>query len=218
VGDAFYFCLRSLGYPIVWMSSRPTVLRRDSVPRSGPVIIAANHLSPYDIPCLMYASPRPLDFVSVTEVFQNRFTALLYGSMNAFPLDRHRPDAPTVRSIHRRLQRGRAIAMFPEGNLRTPQTSMLNGGSLKPGIAGLARLCDVPVVPCVILGTRGFGPVKSFLPLRSVRWGAIFGEPMRVDRDAPEQEAQAAFVAMLRRTYHALSKELRDAIGFTSVA
>lgn len=218
MSDAFYFCLRSLGYPVVWVSSRPTVLHRDRVPPRGPVIIAANHLSPYDIPCLMYASPRPLDFVSVTEVFENKFTAWLYGSMNAFPLDRHRPDAPTVRTVVRRLERGRAIAMFPEGKIRTPETSLLSGGSFKPGVAGLARLCNAPVVPCVILGTRAFGPIKTFLPLRSVRWGAIFGKPMPPDPDAPEREAREGLVSALRMTYDTLFAELKDAMGVAAVA
>jgi 1-acyl-sn-glycerol-3-phosphate acyltransferase len=218
VGDAFYFCLRSFGYSVFWVSSRPTILHRDRVPRRGPVIIAANHLSPYDVPCLMYASPRPLDFVSVTEVFDNRFTAWLYGSMNAFPLDRHRPDAPTVRTMLHRLERGRAVAMFPEGSIRTPATSLLSGGPIKPGVAGIARLAGAPVVPCVILGTRAFGPIKTFLPLRSVRWGAIFGEPMRVDAELPEREAREQFVSALRTTYDSLLAELRDATGFTAVA
>jgi 1-acyl-sn-glycerol-3-phosphate acyltransferase len=218
VGDAFYFCLRSFCYPIVWVSSRPTVLHRERVPRKGAMILAANHLSPFDIPCLFYASPRPLDFVSVTEVFQHKFTAWLYGSMNAFPLDRHRPDTATVRTIHHRLEHGRAIAMFPEGSIRTPQTSLLSGAPFKPGVAGLARLTGAPVVPCVVLGTRAYGPIKSFLPLRSVRWGAIFGEPMRMDPDGPEQAARESFVAALRANYDALFAELRDAMGFTSVA
>jgi 1-acyl-sn-glycerol-3-phosphate acyltransferase len=181
------------------------------------MILAANHLSPYDIPCLMYASPRPLDFVSVTEVFENRFTAWLYGSMNAFPLDRHRPDTPTVRTVVRRLERGRAIAMFPEGKIRTPETSLLSGGPIKPGVAGLSRLCNAAVVPCVILGTGAFGPIKTFLPLRSVRWGAIFGEPMRPDPDAPEREARDAFVATLRTTFDSLFAELKNAMGIDGV-
>jgi 1-acyl-sn-glycerol-3-phosphate acyltransferase len=196
------------------MSSRPTVLHRERVPpRGSPVIIAANHLSPYDIPCLFYASPRPLDFISVTEVFENRFTAWLYGSMNAFPLDRHRPDAPTVRTALHRLERGRALAMFPEGNIRNPQTSLLSGGPFKPGVAGLARLAGAPVVPCVVVGTRGFSRPTSWLPLRRVRWGASFGEPITFRQDVPEAAAKDALLATLRAAYTSLYDELREAMG-----
>jgi 1-acyl-sn-glycerol-3-phosphate acyltransferase len=212
VGDAFYFCLRTAGYAPLWLASRPTVLHRGRVPRRGAVMVASNHLSPYDIPCLMYAAPRPLDFVSVTEVFRHPFTRWLYGSMNAFPLDRHRPDAPTVRTLLHRLERGRAVAMFPEGQIRTPETSLLNGGPFKPGVAGLARLAGVPVVPCVVLGSRQFGAFTSFLPLRRVRWGVAFGEPLVARGDLPEAEAGSQFLAALRAAYAALHDELRAAM------
>jgi 1-acyl-sn-glycerol-3-phosphate acyltransferase len=213
VSDAFYFCLRSLGYPIVWISSRPTVLHGDRVPRRGAAIVAANHLSPYDIPCLMYASSRPLDFISVTEVFENRFTGWLYGSMNAFPLDRHRPDVPTVRTALHRLERGRALAMFPEGGIRNPQTSLLNGGAFKPGVAGIARLSAAPVVPCVIVGTRSFTRPTVWLPWRRGRWGANFGEPLTFRHDLPEAEATDVLLTSLRAAYTLLYDELRAAMG-----
>ena len=214
VGDAFYFIVRNAGYHVFWVASRPTILHRERVPtRGSPVIIAANHLSPYDVPCLMYASPRPLDFLSVTEVFENRFTAWLYGSMNAFPLDRHRPDAPTVRTAVQRLQRGRALAMFPEGGIRKPETSLLSGGPFKPGVAGIARLGGAPVVPCVIVGTRAFSRPTSWLPLRRTRWGANFGHPLAPRTDLPEAAAKEELLASLRTAYASLHAELREAMG-----
>ena len=59
---------------------------------------------------------------------------------------------------------------------------------------------------------------ESFLPLRSVKWGAIFGEALRIHSGAPEREAREAFVATLRTAYDRLFAELRAAIGFRSVA
>ena len=203
MSDAFYFCLRNACYPIVWLASRPTVLHRERVPRRGPIIIAANHLSPYDIPCLMYASPRPLDFVSVKEVFAQRFTGWLYGSMNAFPLDRHRPDAPTVRMLLHRLEQRRAVAMFPEGAIRTPQTSLLSGGPIKPGIAGLARLANVPVIPCVVVGSR-VRDRQELSPAPRRAMGRHLRSALRAEIDLPEADARDRFVASLRAAYDVL--------------
>jgi 1-acyl-sn-glycerol-3-phosphate acyltransferase len=133
-----------------------------------------------------------------------------YGSMNAFPLDRSRPDSPTVRVILDRLKRGRAVAMFPEGRLRTMETSVLTGGDFKPGVARIAQLAGAPVIPCAIVGTGAYTKVKSWLPVRGVRYGVNVGEPMRVRTDLEKHEAQQEFLRRLRQAYLDLYAELRD--------
>ena len=42
------------------------------------------------------------------------------------------------------------------------------------------QLADAPVIPCVIIGTDAYYKVRSWLPLRRVRYGANFGEPITV--------------------------------------
>src|SRR5260221_7805481 len=103
---------------IFWTTSRPIVLHAERSRRKGGYILASNHPSPYDVPLLIRHSRRKLDFVSTVEVFQNRFAAWFYGSMNTFALDRSKPDGATVRVILDRLGRGRVVAMFPEGGFR----------------------------------------------------------------------------------------------------
>src|SRR3954468_5087227 len=139
-----------------WVSSSPLILHKERFKTPGAYILAPNHLSPFDVSCLMAISPRNLDWVSITEAFRNPLVALLYGSVNTFPLDRSKPDSPTVRIILDRLKRGRVVAMFPEGNIRTPETSVLNGGNFKPGIGRIAQLSGAPVIPCVIIGTDAY--------------------------------------------------------------
>jgi 1-acyl-sn-glycerol-3-phosphate acyltransferase len=212
MSDLSYNIIWGIGVHAFWVSSKPVLLHRDRLTRPGGYILAPTHLSVFDVPCLMAIAPRNLDFVSITEVFRNPFVAALYGAANAFPLDRSKPDSPTVRTIFDRLERGRVVAMFPEGNLRTPETSLLAGGSFKPGVARIAQLADVPVIPCVILGTGAYHKVTSWLPLRRVRYGVNFGEPMWVRRDLEKQEAQKQFLADLRQAYLALHDELRSAM------
>src|SRR3954469_19872947 len=67
MSDLTYKIIHHLGYPAFWTSSSPVVLHRDRVPRRGAFILAANHLSPFDVPCLMATVPRNLDFMSVVE-------------------------------------------------------------------------------------------------------------------------------------------------------
>src|SRR3954468_1005403 len=99
MSDAYYTLVRTIGRPAFWLASRETFLHADRIDRPGPLIIAPNHLSPYDVPCIMCSTRRHLDFVSVVEFFRNPLSAWFLRGMNAFPLDRGRVDAGTTRTI-----------------------------------------------------------------------------------------------------------------------
>lgn len=213
MSDLAYNIVWHACYPAIWVSSRPIVLHRDRVDVPGAYILAPNHLSPYDVPCLMAVSKRNLDFVSIVEVFRNPLVALLFGSVNVFPLDRSRVDSPTVRIILDRLRRGRVIAMFPEGHIREDEReSVVHGGPLKPGVARIAQLADAPVVPTVILGTRGYSNPLKWAPIRGLRYGVNFGRPMRVRKDLDKGEALKQFLAEMKQAYLDLHAELKAAM------
>jgi len=132
MSDRFYkFIHRTWRFP-VWASGRALLLGREHVPRIGGFLLAATHESPFDVPLLMYHTPRILDTVSIIEEFRKPILGWFYGAMNAFPLDRSRADPKTVRIILDRLERGRAILMFPEGGIRGPGQSVVNGGRIRP--------------------------------------------------------------------------------------
>ncbi len=215
MSDAFYRLVRCIGRPAFARSSRPIYLHAQRVPASGPVIVAANHLSPYDIPCLMGAIDRPLDFVSIVEVFRNPLVAWFFRNMNAFPLDRRRADPATTRIILDRLRRGRAVAMFPEGRIPPPAESMLTGGPVRWSIIRLARLAGSPIVPGVILGTGVFSRPSAWKPVGRTKYAVAFGCPVMVDRQRDEAVACAAAEAQLMAAYRELYAELSAASGLT---
>jgi len=189
VSDHFYRTVRRVGSTIFALCSRPVVIGLEHVPRVAPFILAATHLSEYDVPLLIRHTPRPLDFVSITEVFRNPLAAWFYGSMNAFPLERSRPDAPTVRIILERLREGRAVAMFPEGSIRSEADSVISTRRIRPGLGRLAGIADVPVVPCVVLNSAAYRRPLSWLPLRRVRYGLIYGPPLVPNENAERLES-----------------------------
>jgi 1-acyl-sn-glycerol-3-phosphate acyltransferase len=212
VSDLAYNIVWQIGVTAFWTSSSPIMLHRDRLKRPGAYILAPSHLSPYDVPCLMAIAPRNLDWVSIVETFRNPLVALLFSSVNTFALDRSKPDSPTVRTIFDRLKRGRVVAMFPEGKIKTLETSVLNGAPFKPGIGRIAQIADVPVIPCAIVGTGVYSRFTSWLPLRRVRYGVNFGEPMFVRKDIGKAEALAEFLEQLRQAYLDLYAELRAAM------
>jgi 1-acyl-sn-glycerol-3-phosphate acyltransferase len=213
MSDFIYDWVVRICRPAFSVSSSPVVLHRDRAATPGACIIAPNHLSAYDVPCLMKESPRKLDFVSITELYENPFVAAFFNAMNVFPLDRSRPDSPTVRIILERLRRGRAVVMFPEGRIRTEADSVLNGGDIKSGVARIAQLAGVPVIPCVMLDTGAYAKLSAWMPLRGTRFGVAFGRPLRADVDLPEAESRAALLTGIKRSYGELHSELRRAMA-----
>jgi 1-acyl-sn-glycerol-3-phosphate acyltransferase len=131
--------------------------------------------------------------------------------MNAFPLDRGRINPATTRTILDRLARGRKIVLFPEGHIRTAATSLLAGGSFKPSVARLARLANVPIIPCVVLATGAFSRPTAWLPLKRTRYAVGFGEPISVAREEDEPRA----IEQLKSAYTALYAEISAASGLT---
>ena len=213
MGDVYYKVVHAIGSGIFWTTSRPVVLHRERTEVPGAFILAATHLSPFDVPLLVRHSARKLDFVSITEVFKHRFVAWFYGSMNAFPLDRSKPDGPTVRIILDRLQRGRAVAMFPEGNIRAMENSVLNGGRMRPGAARLAQMAGVPILPAVVVNSGVYVRIASWLPLRRIRYGVIYGPMLALRPDLDKAEAIKRLEEDLKSAFLALHGELLAAMS-----
>jgi 1-acyl-sn-glycerol-3-phosphate acyltransferase len=214
MSDLFYSVVRTLGWPVMTVASRPLFLHERRLRTSpGPVLVAPNHLSPYDVPCLMAATRRCLDFVSIVEIFDKPLVGRFMAAMNAFPLDRGRVDPATTRTILRRLQAGRTVVMFPEGHVRAPERSLLSGGTFKPSVVRIARIANATILPVVVLGTGAFARPAAWLPLRRTRYAVAFGHPIPAPADADADEA--ATVSAMRQAYDELYAELRAASALT---
>jgi len=188
----------------------PTVLGLEHTRGDEPIILAANHTSPIDVPLLILHVPRKLDFVSSTEVFAIPGVGRFYRAMNAFPLDRSRPDSGTVRVILDRLKAGRTIAMFPEGGFRLQDRSVLHGGAIRPGIGRIARIAQTPVVPCAIEDSLSYMRAGAWLPLRRTRYGVAFGSPMAPPPRDADEAATRGFEARLTDQIRRLHRDLLD--------
>ena len=205
MSDLSYRLICAVCRPAYWVSARPTILHADRAARPGGYILAANHHSPYDVPGLMAAAPRHLDFLSIVEFRDKPLVGPLFRAMNCTFLDRHRRDPVAARHLLARLRAGRVIAMFPEAGIRTPDRSVTAGGPFKPGVARLAHLSGCPILPAVILNTGAYSRFTSYLPRRATPVGVNFGQPIHV-------ADPATALAELRSAYLALTAELSTAM------
>lgn len=206
--DRFERCVRVLCRPILALCTRPTFLHRDRVDRGGGYLLASNHTGPMDIPALMHACPRLIDFVSIVEVMGVPLVGAFYRMFNTITLDRGKVDSAAVRTVVSRLKEGRVVGMFPEGRITPEEESVLRGGAFRPGLGRIARLAGVPVVPAVVLDAGRMARASAWLPFRGTRFCVAFGEPLEVRTDLPAREAQRDLEERWRAAVVELSQDL----------
>lgn len=145
--------------PIFRMMMKLNVSGMENIPADGPILLAANHFSWWEPPAIVYASPRPVNFISAADVkyeLRIRWIIRLYGII---PVDRTRVDKSTIDKALAALKEGKVVAIFPEGNI---QADVLR--SPKLGVMFLAHKANVPIVPVGISGQ--LDPGKSWKKFR----------------------------------------------------
>ncbi|MBM3862243.1 MAG: 1-acyl-sn-glycerol-3-phosphate acyltransferase [Verrucomicrobia bacterium] len=134
---------------------RTRFVGRDRVPRTGGLLVVSNHISFADPPLLAVGLPRPIDFMTMIEIFRKPVLGALARAAGCFPVDRSRADAGSAREAVRRLRAGRCVGIFPEGGIRLTEQSVLGGDPIfKPGAGLIALMGGVPILPVVIRDAR----------------------------------------------------------------
>jgi 1-acyl-sn-glycerol-3-phosphate acyltransferase len=145
-----YETVRVVLLPIAKVWYRFSVTGADNVPKEGPVIVAPNHKSFYDSFFVGLATRRPLHFMAKVELFEGRSARFLSG-LGAFPVRRGTADPVALETARIHLEKGRVLAMFPEGTrYREPDTLK----APRRGVGRLAIEAQAPIVPCAITGTE----------------------------------------------------------------
>jgi 1-acyl-sn-glycerol-3-phosphate acyltransferase len=179
MSTAFYRAVRAVGTPLIQFASRPCVLHPERVPPTGPLLIVANHESVYDAMILTACTPRIVRWIGAGESFRHPLGQWFLGNMLAHPIDRSHPDPALVRTLLADLNAGEAVGIFPQGAVQDPTALQTCGWRLPDSIARLARIANVSVLPCVVLGSSKFAHWNSWLPGRGTRWAVAFGTPVR---------------------------------------
>jgi 1-acyl-sn-glycerol-3-phosphate acyltransferase len=176
----FYLFARFVLRPLFWLAFRPTVVGRENVPLSGPVILASNHLSFIDSIAIPLMAPRTVAYLAKAEYWQGSglkgwFSRTLFTALRAQPVERQAQRAATAAldTALAVLQGGEAFGIYPEGT-RSRDGRLARG---KTGVAWLALTADCPVVPVAVHGTDRVQPVGARWP-RPARIRVTFGEPL----------------------------------------
>jgi 1-acyl-sn-glycerol-3-phosphate acyltransferase len=147
--------------PALRAAFRPVITGVGNVPRTGPVILAANHLSFADEFFTPMAARRQVHYFAKAEYFtapglRGRAMAAFFHGLGQVPVERGdtRSAAAVIDIGVGVLQQGRALGIFPEGT-RSPDGRLYK---FRTGVARLALRSGAPVVPVGIVGTREVQP------------------------------------------------------------
>ncbi len=185
--------LRPAMVPLTRLAFRPEVHGAAHVPRTGPVILAANHLSFVDSFLIPLVTPRRVSFLAKEEYFRGGtpkqwLTRTFMTGIDAIPVPRggFRAAQESLEAALRVLQGGGAFGIHPEGS-RSPDGRLYRG---RTGVAWLAIASGAPVVPVAILGTERIQPIGARFP-RPGRVVVRFGAPLRFPPPADGRQAPA---------------------------
>ncbi|WP_433361716.1 lysophospholipid acyltransferase family protein [Actinoplanes sp. CA-142083] len=172
--------LRPILLPLSRIAFRPDVHGAANVPRAGPVILAANHLSFVDSFLIPLMTPRRVSFLAKEEYFRaggpkQWATRTFITGIDAIPVPRggYRAAQESLEVALRVLKDGGAFGIHPEGS-RSRDGRLYRG---RTGVGWLAIASGAPVVPVALLGTDRIQPVGASFP-KPGKLTVRFGEPM----------------------------------------
>lgn len=183
------------------------------LPRQGPLVLAANHLSNLDGVViggwLTPALGRRIHWLAKKEMLAWPIAGRLLAMSSFHAVDRGTGDVEAFRTAQRILEAGNVLFVFPEGT--RSRTGAL--GRAHDGLAALALRTDPPIVPLAIFGTERVWPRGRFprpggrvvlrvgTPFRLSELGLPAGGDRRLAKAAATEAIMARIGALLPEAY-----------------
>ncbi|MEA2677301.1 MAG: 1-acyl-sn-glycerol-3-phosphate acyltransferase [Chloroflexota bacterium] len=190
------------------LGARVTIQVDGEIPKEGPLIVVANHISNSDPPLVAgWLTPmlgRQMHILAKQSLFVGPLGWILR-KLGATPVKSGGSDIEAYRVARAVLDRGDVLCIFPEGTRSA--TGLMQ--EPKPGVAMLATRTSVPILPVGVSGSDYFlGRGKKLPRLRApirLHVGKTF--TLRLDPNMPHRQALAAASDDLMRHIAALVDE-----------
>ena len=157
-----------------------------AIPRSGPVILAANHISNADAVIIgSWLTPklgRRIHWLGKKEMFDWPIVGWMARNGGVVPVDRGGADVEAFRIAQRVLDAGQVLMVFPEGT-RSPTAELQTP---KDGLAMLALRTNATIVPIGVSNTDRVWPKGRPIPKIGGHATMRVGEPFRLADELPE--------------------------------
>jgi hypothetical protein len=188
------FLMRFLVWLLIHTIYRVRVTGMEHIPDEGPVIVASNHVSFVDPLIIGGMIRRPVNFVMYHRIYNIPLLNFIFKTGKAIPIA-GRSEHPGIleaayRRIHKVLEAGDVLGIFPEGRIT-------EDGEIQPFKQGLDKIVakeGVPVIPAALCNLWGSlfsrrDPLHKRRPYKL--WATI---ELRIGPPIPPEEATAARV------------------------
>ncbi|MEG0799075.1 MAG: 1-acyl-sn-glycerol-3-phosphate acyltransferase [Bacilli bacterium] len=127
---------------------RPTIVGKENIPTSGPVVIAGNHTNDLDAFLICISTKRMVHFLSKKELHEGHLS-LFFKLVGSIPVDRNIHDKNAKNKAVDELIKGRVIGIFPEGTINRTKDIIL---PFKYGAVSMAQKSGASIVPFSVTG------------------------------------------------------------------
>ncbi|MBO0450119.1 1-acyl-sn-glycerol-3-phosphate acyltransferase [Enterococcus sp. MJM12] len=169
-----------------------------ALPQNENYILVAPHRTWWD-PLYMAVGARPkkFSFMAKEELFKNPILRFILIHANAFPVDRKKPGPSAIKTPVKLLKNtDLSLIMFPSGTRHATE--------LKGGMALIAKMAKVKIVPCVYQGPLTF---KDLLKRKKVTMR--FGEPIDIsDVKKIDKEGMAVVETRIQTAFDQLDRAI----------
>ncbi|EOT43897.1 MULTISPECIES: lysophospholipid acyltransferase family protein [Enterococcus] len=169
-----------------------------ALPQDENYILVAPHRTWWD-PLYMAVGARPkkFSFMAKEELFKNPILRFILVHANAFPVDRQKPGPSAIKTPVKLLKNSDlSLIMFPSGTRHSTE--------LKGGMALIAKMAKVKIVPCVYQGPLTF---KDLLKRKKVTMR--FGEPIDIsDIKKIDKEGLALVESRIQTSFDQLDQAI----------
>lgn len=176
------------------LNGKITVEHKEKLPE-GNYILAAPHKTWWDPLVLAVAClPKEFTFMAKKELFKNKWFAKVLTKVNVFPVDRQKPGPSAIKIPVQRLKKtDLSLMIFPSGTRHSEE--------LKGGIALIAKMSRVPIVPVIYEGPLTMKEVLLRKPM-TVR----FGDPISSATVTSDEEGREALAQTLNAAFEKLQQ------------
>jgi len=178
---------------------RVKIIGKENLPKTGPIILCANHNSELDMFFIGYKLKRLVHYMAKEELFRNRIASGVMKWLGAFPVKRGRADVEAIRTSLRILENGEILGIFPEGTRMKKKAA--NSVRVKPGVALIANKSGAPIIPVAVSG--------KYKPFSKIK--IVFGKPFNVEFDKDKKYSNKELVevtkSIMSKVYKLMEEE-----------
>ena len=170
----------------------PTIIKKEVIPKEGPILIVGNHKHVYDQCLTIMATKRPIHYMAKKEYFDGKM-AWFFKLVGCISVNRQIKDTDATNQALEVLKTDGAVGLFPEGTRNKTKEFLL---PFKYGTVSMAKKTNATIVPFGLTGDYKF---------RSKNLTIRYGKPFKVGKmDLTEAND---------KLYHEVERLMKENLG-----